>query len=142
MGMKLGRPDAGVRRFALGPTRTRELLHPPSGDGHPWLCAPYCAFWRGGVNLGCTRVYSRELLETSASSAAQRQRRMLGARSQTDACAWMLALTRQQVGFAAAITHARLRLARIERIGHMGHIAGRSGGDGCLLLVPHHVGAT
>ena len=53
--------------------------------------------------------------------------RMLGTRSMSEARAWMLSVMRQQVGFAAAIAHARLRLSRLERIGHSGRTAGRSG---------------
>ena len=67
------------------------------------------------------------LIGQCASSAAQRQWRMLGSRTMTDARAWMISMMRQQVGFAAAIAHARLRLSRLERIGHAGRIAGRSG---------------
>ena len=67
------------------------------------------------------------LIGQSASSAAQRHWRMLGTRSMSEARAWMLSVMRQQVGFAAAIAHARLRLSRLERIGHSGRIAGRSG---------------
>ena len=66
------------------------------------------------------------LISQSASSAAQRHWRTLGSRSVTDARAWMVSLMRQQVGFAAAIAHARLRLSRLELIGHTGRVAGRS----------------
>ena len=52
---------------------------------------------------------------------------MLGSRTMTDARAWMISMMRQQVGFAAAIAHARLRLSRLEPIGHAGRVAGRSG---------------
>ena len=47
-----------------------------------------------------------------------------------------------QVGFAAAISHARMRLSRLGRIGHAGRIAGRVGGTvSGPLSVPDDVGA-
>ena len=66
------------------------------------------------------------LLQQAAASAAQRQWRVLGARSVTEARAFMISIMRQQVGFAAAIAHARLRLSRLELLGHTGRVAGRS----------------
>ena len=37
-------------------------------------------------------------------------------------------MRRRRVSFAAAMAHARLRLSRLERIGHAGRIAGRGSG--------------
>ena len=39
----------------------------------------------------------------------------------------MVSVMRRQVSFTAAFAHARMRLARLERVGHAGHIAGRVG---------------
>ena len=46
----------------------------------------------------------------------------------------MISIMRQQVGFAAAIAHARLRLSRIELLGHAGRVAGRSAAVTALFL--------
>ena len=93
-----------------------------------------------GLVFGCTAAGgSREvgtLIGHAASSAAQRQWRMLGSRSMTEARAWMVSLMRRQVGFAAAISHARMRLARLGRIGHAGRIAGRVGATVAPFLSP------
>ena len=59
------------------------------------------------------------LIAQAASSAAQRQWRTLGTRSLEDARAWMVGVMRRQVSFAAAFAHARMRLARLERVGHL-----------------------
>ena len=42
-----------------------------------------------------------------------------------DARAFMVATMRHQVGFAAALVHARLRLSRLDLVGHSGRTAGR-----------------
>lgn len=68
------------------------------------------------------------LIERCAASAAQRHWRTLGTRSITEARAFMTSIMRRQISFAAAMAHARLRLSRLERIGHSGRIAGRIGG--------------
>ena len=65
------------------------------------------------------------LIGQAADSAAQRQWRSLGARTMRDARAFMVATMRHQVGFAAAVAHARLRLTRLELVGHSGRTAGR-----------------
>ena len=65
------------------------------------------------------------LIGQAADSAAQRQWRSLGARTMRDARAFMVATMRHQVGFAAAVAHARLRLSRLEIVGHSGGTAGR-----------------
>jgi hypothetical protein len=65
------------------------------------------------------------LLAQAASSSAQRQWRSLGARSMLDARSFMISTLRSQVGFAAAVAHARLRLSRLELIGGSGRTAGR-----------------
>ena len=39
----------------------------------------------------------------------------------------MVSVMRRQVSFTAAFAHARMRLARLERVGHAGRIAGRVG---------------
>ena len=49
----------------------------------------------------------------------------LGARSMLDARSFMISTLRSQVGFAAAVAHARLRLSRLELIGGSGRSAGR-----------------
>jgi hypothetical protein len=50
----------------------------------------------------------------------------LGARSMLDARSFMISTLRSQVGFAAAVAHARLRLSRLEvLIGGSGRTAGR-----------------
>ena len=50
----------------------------------------------------------------------------LGARSMLlDARSFMISTLRSQVGFAAAVAHARLRLSRLEPIGGSGRTAGR-----------------
>ena len=70
-------------------------------------------------------------IEHAASSAAQRQWRVLGSRSLMEARAWMVSLMRRQVGLAAAITdqpRPHAALSRLGRIGHAGRIAGRVGG--------------
>ena len=76
------------------------------------------------------------LLDACAASAAQRQWRSLGTRSVTEARAHMIAIMRQQVSFAAAISHARLRLTRLELIGHEGRIAGRHASDFAPFISP------
>jgi len=58
-------------------------------------------------------------------AVAQRQWRSLGARSMLDARSFMISTLRSQVGFAAAVAHARLRLSRLELIGGSGRTAGR-----------------
>ena len=50
---------------------------------------------------------------------------VLGARSMLDARSFMISTLRSQVGFAAAVAHARLRLSRLELIGGSGRTAGR-----------------
>ena len=65
------------------------------------------------------------LLAQAASSSAQRQWRSLGARSMLDARSFMISTLRSQVGFAAAVAHARLRLSRLELIEGSGRTAGR-----------------
>ena len=50
----------------------------------------------------------------------------LGARSMLDARSFMISTLRSQVGFAAAVAHARLRLSRLELIGGSGRSTGRS----------------
>ena len=42
-----------------------------------------------------------------------------------DARSFMISTLRSQVGFAAAVAHARLRLSRLELIGGSGRTAGR-----------------
>ena len=85
-----------------------------------------------GLVFGSTAAgASREvgvLIEQAASSAAQRHWRTLGTRSVNEARAFMVSVMRRRVSFAAAMAHARLRLSRLERIGHAGRIAGRGSG--------------
>ena len=47
-------------------------------------------------------------------------------RSMLDARSFMISTLRSQVGFAAAVAHARLRLSRLELIGGSGRSTGRS----------------
>ena len=77
------------------------------------------AAWYLAVPLagGPERSTSSFVLAQAASSSAQRQWRSLGARSMLDARSFMISTLRSQVGFAAAIAHARLRLSRLELIG-------------------------
>ena len=91
--------------------------------------------WRGLGRGRCVRKliythsmkvkYSRVPVAQAASSSAQRQWRSLGARSMLDARSFMISTLRSQVGFAAAVAHARLRLSRLELIGGSGRTAGR-----------------
>ena len=85
-----------------------------------------------GLVFGSTAAgASREvgvLIEQAASSAAQRHWRTLGTRSVNEARAFMVSVMRRRVSFAAAMAHARLRLSRLERVGHAGRIAGRGSG--------------
>ena len=65
-------------------------------------------------------------LEPAAARAvAETPTRPLGARSMLDARSFMISTLRSQVGFAAAVAHARLRLSRLELIGGSGRTAGR-----------------
>ena len=64
-----------------------------------------------------------ELLEAAASSAAQRSWRSMGARTMQEAKAALLRMFRVQMSFTAARSHARLRLTRLELIGHAGRAA-------------------
>ena len=64
-----------------------------------------------------------ELLEAAASSAAQRSWRSMGARTMQEAKAALLRMFRVQMSFTAARSHARLRLTRLELIGHSGRAA-------------------
>ena len=65
------------------------------------------------------------LIEQIAESAAQREWRSMGARSLVDARAYFVARIRRQMSFTAAVSHARLRLRRLETIGHGGRTAAR-----------------
>ena len=109
---------------------------PPPRSGHKRQSSSrYPCFVPSGSRLGF-RQYSlrgsREvgvLLAQAASSSAQRQWRSLGARppgarSMLDARSFMISTLRSQVGFAAAVAHARLRLSRLELIGGSGRSAG------------------
>jgi hypothetical protein len=87
---------------------------------------PVCGLVFGSTAAGGSREVGI-LIDQAASSAAQRQWRTLGTRSLAEARAWMTSVMRQQVSFAAAFAHARMRLARLDRVGHVGRIAGRVG---------------
>ena len=87
---------------------------------------PVCGLVFGSTAAGGSSEVGT-LIGQAASSAAQRQWRTLGTRSLEDARAWMIGVMRRQVSFAAAFAHARMRLARLERVGHAGRIAGRVG---------------
>jgi hypothetical protein len=53
-----------------------------------------------------------------------------------DARAFMVATMRHQVGFAAAVAHARLRLSRLEIVGHSGRTAGRYASAAAAFISP------
>jgi hypothetical protein len=78
----------------------------------------------GSTACGGSRSVGR-LIEQIADSAAQREWRSMGARSLMDARAYFVARMRRQMSFTAAISHARMRLRRLESIGHAGRTAGR-----------------
>ena len=65
------------------------------------------------------------LLDAVATSSAQRQWRMLGTRTVGEARAYFISVVRRRVSFAAAVAHARLRLGRLESLGHEGRRADR-----------------
>jgi hypothetical protein len=67
----------------------------------------------------------RVLVPVPVRSKARRQWRSLGALSMLDARSFVILTLRSQVGFAAAVAHARLRLSRLELIGGSGRTAGR-----------------
>ena len=71
-------------------------------------------------------VLLAQAASSSAQASAQRQWRLLGARSMLDARSFMISTLRSQCGFAAAISHARLRLLRLELIGGSGRTAGQT----------------
>ena len=102
---------------------TQGVPHPTQGvrtfDNH---CTGILVF--GSTACGGSREVGI-LLAQAASSSAQRQWRSLGARSMLDARSFMISTLRSQVGFAAAVAHARLRLSRLELIGGSGRTAGR-----------------
>ena len=106
----------------------------PAPEGQPTAVQilgsfpPVCGLVFGSTACGGSREVGI-LLRQAAASAAQRQWRTLGARSVTEARAFMISIMRQEVGFAAAIAHARLRLSRLELLGHSGRVAGRSAAD-------------
>ena len=95
-----------------------------STDGSRYPCLVPSGSCGRGLVFGSTACGgSREvgvLLAHAASSSAQRQWRLLGARSMLDARSFMISTLRSQVGFAAAVAHARLRLSRLELIGGSG----------------------
>ena len=62
--------------------------------------------------------------------------RSLGARSMLDARSFMISTLRSQVGFAAAVAHARLRLSRLELIGGSGRTASRYASAARAFLSP------
>ena len=105
---------------------------PPSQSGHrrqsiSSLRSLRFAAWSLAVPLAggperCSAT-RRPPCSLAASSSAQRQWRSLGARSMLDARSFMISTLRSQVGFAAAVAHARLRLSRLELIGGSGPLA-------------------
>ena len=78
---------------------------------------------------GCRRPPCSGCVVVSPASVAPLARSQalhsLGARSMLDARSFMISTLRSQVGFAAAVAHARLRLSRLELIGGSGRTAGR-----------------
>lgn len=67
-----------------------------------------------------------ELIQQCAGSAAAREWRSIGARTQQEYYAFAVATMRRRVGFAAAVAHARLRLSRLQLMGHEGRTAARA----------------
>ena len=117
-------PDSGLvqsdgdRRPSRSTDGSRYPRFVPSGSRLGLLGSTACGVSR--------EVGDGVLLAQAASSSAQRQWRSLGARSMLDARSFMISTLRSQVGFAAAIAHARLRLSRLhELIGGSGRTAGR-----------------
>ena len=82
---------------------------------------------------GCVVVY---VVVSPLVASAQRQWRSLGARSMLDARSFMISTLRSQVGFAAAVAHARLRLSRLELIGGSGRTAAPPGAGRYAYSVP------
>ena len=70
----------------------------------------------------------------AATSAAQREWRRLGARTPTEARAHYLEYIRRLWGFAAARAHAKLRLSRLELLGHRGRIATRHSATATVVM--------
>ena len=83
-----------------------------------------------GLVFGCTACGGSrevgELIEQCAGSAAAREWRSIGARTQQEYYAFAVSLLRRRVGFAAAVAHARLRLSRLQLMGHEGRTAARA----------------
>jgi hypothetical protein len=86
------------------------------------MCVSVCSV---GSLSGKLSSASRSSLLCSLSQIGRRARLSLGARSMLDARSFMISTLRSQVGFAAAVAHARLRLSRLELIGGSGRTAGR-----------------
>ena len=74
------------------------------------------------------------LCDAIAAETAQRSWRQLGAHTRTEAYSAIAGYVRARVGFSAAHAHARLRLSRIERVGHSGRTAGLMGEGGADAL--------
>jgi len=78
----------------------------------------------GSTACGASRAVGA-LLDSIATSIAEREWRSLGARSLGEARAYAVSTTRQHMSFVAARAHARLRLSRLEVVASSGRTAER-----------------
>ena len=62
----------------------------------------------------------------ATSSAQERQWRSLGTRTVGEARAYFVSVVRRRLSFTAAVAHARMRLARLQDLGHEGRRADRT----------------
>ena len=127
--------SAGTRSVPASAPGLRLLSRPPDsvvarscGRAGVWAVRRKCLIPESSRSAGyfwptVASVPSRPRRLLAASSSAQRQWRSLGARSMLDALSFMISTLRSQVGFAAAVAHARLRLSRLELIGGSGRSA-------------------
>ena len=90
---------------------------------------------RRRVACVASALVNPSFVQSTVQYCTQRQWRSLGARSMLDARSFMISTLRSQVGFAAAVAHARLRLSRLELIGGSGRTAGRYAGDGTFPIL-------
>ena len=118
---------AAARKLDARIARTRGGPPPPGVTTVEAILSSYDPVW--GLVFGSTACGGSkqvgDLLLAAASSASERQWRMMGARTSTEAYSFYVGLLRRQWGFAAARAHAQLRLARLERLGHAGRAATR-----------------
>ena len=113
-------------RFCSRPT-SRELKHRNTTEANAsdWRTVYFDAKTTVFGSTACGGSREVGVLLAQAACSRRRQWRSLGARSMLDARSFMISTLRSQVGFAAAVAHARLRLSRLELIGGSGRTAGR-----------------